>query len=449
MPPKTATNADSPIQHVEVLETMSEGKDRALEFLERLVKVTSPVLRRRGWRVGQLKEFYPTSPGLMGLNKNHGECIMIRLRRPGDESQFFEWHTIMGTMVHEITHNHIGNHSAEFYELMDVLYGEVEKVEDGTDKNVGSGAADGEPVFEGKSRRLGGKFGRNVPIERRSDAAATAALQRFKFAPLCSTQRLGGSGVGGVPLSKDELRRRAAVAAERRLRDREACREVLSDGIDVVLEDAVGAAATKGLSALAGSSSLGIISGSSSCSTSGTIAASKVGVGVVFTTAKNEWVCKVCTTSNTVDASAAVSATEVLPSRACSYCTCLRVSALPPSDNKKPIFVDLCSPPDLNGLVALPLLQPSVIGPLEVVELLSDDCDDGYDDDDDDCGRRNNRRSEASRGDPRGTKRLCLLPTHLQVHAWTCPICTLFNNATLQHCVACGHKKGLLAGLAL
>ena len=443
MPPKTATNADSPIQHVEVLETMSEGKDRAREFLERLVKVTSPVLRRRGWRVGQLKEFYPSSPGLLGLNKNHGECIMIRLRRPGDETQFFEWHTIMGTMVHEITHNQIGNHSAEFYELMDVLYGEVEKVEDGTDKSagVGSGAADGEPVFEGKSRRLGGKFGRNVPIERRSDAAAIAALQRFKYTPLCSTQRLGGSGGGGVvPLTKDELRRRAAVAADRRLRDREACREILSDGIeDVVLEDAIGAAATKAPPACTGSTSLGISSSSSSFASSGTIAASKVGGGAVFTTAKHEWVCDMCTTSNTINATAAVSATSALPS-VCSYCACLR----PPSHNKKPVFVDLCSPPDLNALGAL----PSSLGPLEVVELLSDDNDDD-DDDDDDNGRRGNRRSEAPRGDPRGTKRLCLLPVHLQLHAWACPTCTLFNNATNQHCVACGHKKGFLAGLAL
>ena len=36
-------------------------------------------------------------------------------------SVFMEWHDILGTLVHELTHNTIGSHSADFYALMDEL----------------------------------------------------------------------------------------------------------------------------------------------------------------------------------------------------------------------------------------------------------------------------------------------------------------------------------------
>lgn len=41
--------------------------------------------------------------------------------------QFLPFEHILGTLVHEMTHNKIGPHSAAFYQLMEELYTEVEK----------------------------------------------------------------------------------------------------------------------------------------------------------------------------------------------------------------------------------------------------------------------------------------------------------------------------------
>jgi hypothetical protein len=98
----------------------------ARELLERLVLVTAKVVEKRRWRVPVLKEFYPKNKGLLGLNVNRGQSIMIRLREGSDQFSFLPWHSVLGTLVHELTHNVVGEHSAEFYEMMDKVYDEVE-----------------------------------------------------------------------------------------------------------------------------------------------------------------------------------------------------------------------------------------------------------------------------------------------------------------------------------
>ncbi|KAJ1441082.1 WLM domain-containing protein, partial [Ochromonadaceae sp. CCMP2298] len=98
----------------------------ARELLEKLVHVTAKVVAARRWRVPVLKEFYPKNRGLLGLNVNAGQTIMIRLREAHDEFSFLPWHSVLGTLVHELTHNVVGEHSAEFYELMDKVYDEVD-----------------------------------------------------------------------------------------------------------------------------------------------------------------------------------------------------------------------------------------------------------------------------------------------------------------------------------
>ena len=98
----------------------------AKDLLERLVAITSKVVTNRKWSVKILKEFYPKNPSLLGLNVNAGSSIMIRLREARDMKVFLPWQSILGTMIHELTHNEIGEHSAEFYTLMDKVYDEVE-----------------------------------------------------------------------------------------------------------------------------------------------------------------------------------------------------------------------------------------------------------------------------------------------------------------------------------
>jgi len=98
----------------------------AKDLLERLIATTAKVVLNRKWSVKILKEFYPKNSSLLGLNVNAGSSIMIRLREAKDMQVFLPWNSILGTMIHELIHNEIGEHSAEFYTLMDKVYDEVE-----------------------------------------------------------------------------------------------------------------------------------------------------------------------------------------------------------------------------------------------------------------------------------------------------------------------------------
>lgn len=79
-------------------------KPRAQEALQTLRKVASlvkPIMRQRGWRVGTLTEFFPPEKNLLGLNWNRGQKICLRLRYPGDETQFLPMEEVVDTMLHE------------------------------------------------------------------------------------------------------------------------------------------------------------------------------------------------------------------------------------------------------------------------------------------------------------------------------------------------------------
>lgn len=403
-----AANADSTIGEVQVLKSMRTGTDKAKDYLNKLVRLTAPVMKRRGWQVGVLKEFFPPSPGLLGLNKNHGECIMIRLRHPGDETQFQEWQDILGTMVHELTHIQISAHSAEFYELMDVIYSEVELVgDDGADRSgniAESGDFESEAKFTGKSRRLGGKFGRNVTVEERSSTAAEAAVKRLKYSSMGSIKKLGGDEI--VPLSKDELRRRSLRAAERRMRDNIACgsRENEIEARDV-----------------------GSDSGNSSSSCK-------------HASSRNEWKCQMCLTMNAI---------KLIR---CSFCTYSKEAGptepwanRDSSDKGAVVNIDICKP---CGSLSKP----------EVIDLLCDNDDD----DDDDYNPTHGRKRDEMETAKNHTGIQTLQKPQLEfvdistsltlphtLSKWSCPRCTLVNPAQTSICAACGTFKGLLHGLIL
>jgi hypothetical protein len=101
--------------------------DLARDLLERLVLATQPLMVRQQWRVGQFMEFYPKNGGLLGLNVNAGSRIMIRLRSPQNQQTFLPFESLLGTMVHELVHNAIGEHSFDFYQLVDRLTDEVQR----------------------------------------------------------------------------------------------------------------------------------------------------------------------------------------------------------------------------------------------------------------------------------------------------------------------------------
>lgn len=73
----------------------------ALHSLRRIASLVKPIMRRRGWKVGTLTEFWPPEKNLLGLNWNKGQKICLRLRYPYDERQFIPLEELVDTMLHE------------------------------------------------------------------------------------------------------------------------------------------------------------------------------------------------------------------------------------------------------------------------------------------------------------------------------------------------------------
>ncbi|CAM9730353.1 unnamed protein product, partial [Ectocarpus sp. 13 AM-2016] len=100
----------------------------ARELLQKLADQVKPICVAHKWKVVLLLEFIPNNPGLLGLNVNRGQKICIRLRPPSDEGSFYPYEFILGTMLHELVHNQIGPHSANFYRMLDQLNDECDKL---------------------------------------------------------------------------------------------------------------------------------------------------------------------------------------------------------------------------------------------------------------------------------------------------------------------------------
>jgi hypothetical protein len=108
--------------------------DRALPMLQRVAVLVKPIMRKHGWIVPVLSEFFPDSPNLVGeslatLNllrrlkfhsglseyrehrgtlsnilysdMNGGEQILLRLRPPWTPDTFYEEDQVVRVMLHE------------------------------------------------------------------------------------------------------------------------------------------------------------------------------------------------------------------------------------------------------------------------------------------------------------------------------------------------------------
>jgi len=73
----------------------------ALHMLRKAASCVKPMMRKRGWRVGQLSEFFPDQANLLGLNIDHGHAINLRLRHAVDHTQFLRFDQVLDTLLHE------------------------------------------------------------------------------------------------------------------------------------------------------------------------------------------------------------------------------------------------------------------------------------------------------------------------------------------------------------
>ncbi|KAI1751913.1 WLM-domain-containing protein [Xylaria castorea] len=178
----------------------------ALQTLKKVASLVKPLMRARGWRVGQLTEFYPSQQNLLGLNVDRGKKICLRLRYPGDRNQFLPLEQVADTMLHELAHNVHGPHDAKFHALWNQLRDEHLSL---TLKGyTGEG-------FLSEGHRLGG---RAKPMDEARRLARIAAEKRRTLGA-GSGQRLGGA----TPRPGQDIRKVIGDVVEQRNRTLRGC----------------------------------------------------------------------------------------------------------------------------------------------------------------------------------------------------------------------------------
>ncbi|KAJ7070561.1 WLM-domain-containing protein [Mycena amicta] len=186
---------------------------RALEMLQRVASLVKPIMRKHGWILPELSEFFPAQANLLGLNVNGGQKILLRLRPAHSPDTFLEEEGVVQTMLHELTHNVHGPHDDKFYKFLSGLQDEYDALQR-------SGYA-GEGFFS-KGHRVGTNVSHNLPPHLARSKAIEAAEKRKQTAQVLGGggRRLGSGRTNMENLSPREL---IARAAERRARDEKEC----------------------------------------------------------------------------------------------------------------------------------------------------------------------------------------------------------------------------------
>ncbi|EMD42291.1 hypothetical protein CERSUDRAFT_110816 [Gelatoporia subvermispora B] len=185
--------------------------DKALPLLQRIASLVKPIMRKRGWVLPVLAEFFPESPNLLGLNVNGGQKILLRLRPAHAPDTFYDEEDIVRTMLHELTHNVHEPHDEKFYKYLSGL----EEEYDALKRSGYSGEG-----FHSNGQRLGTNVSHNLSPHLARVKAIEAAEKRRRLHYVMQ----GGGRLGGSPVRNTKSPRQlAAEAAERRVRDEQAC----------------------------------------------------------------------------------------------------------------------------------------------------------------------------------------------------------------------------------
>ncbi|BGP31271.1 hypothetical protein JCM10296v2_003035 [Rhodotorula toruloides] len=190
--------------------------DEALAILKKIHAMVKPIMKKHGWFLPTLAEFYPSQENLLGINVSRGWKICLRLRPAHDPHSFLPLedaqHCLIGTMLHELSHNVRGPHDDIFFKTMDGLYDEFDQLR-----------AKGYLGFAGEGRRVGEGVAHDGPIGMRE--AREKALKRMEEAERMRKLLGQGGKLGGrAPDTKGKRRGDIlADAAERRLRAQKAC----------------------------------------------------------------------------------------------------------------------------------------------------------------------------------------------------------------------------------
>lgn len=190
------------------------GPARSQKFLERLrddpgIKAS---MRKHKFSVGVLTEMNPAEhttheSRTLGLNRNRGEVIELRLRTDAFDG-YRDYKVIRDTLCHELAHNAFGDHDRNFWDLCKSIEKEVREADwkhggqaisnevfydpeqrEGSGGHVdGGGWSGGEFVLGGN----GARHGAPSQMLNRREAMARAAEERMK------RQREAGNGGSGA-----------------------------------------------------------------------------------------------------------------------------------------------------------------------------------------------------------------------------------------------------------
>jgi len=158
------------------------------------------IMKQHGWHVGRLSEMPPeglvgvSASCTMGLNKNKGEEILLRLRTD-DWCGLRPYANVINVLLHELTHNVHSDHDASFKQLNSELGHEYRQFmgAHGAGRSLAGGAiaesaAPPTDVSDNFGYVLGGGGGEipgGAAAPRRAlsarEAAANAAAMRFAF----------------------------------------------------------------------------------------------------------------------------------------------------------------------------------------------------------------------------------------------------------------------------
>ncbi|KAJ6541860.1 WLM domain-containing protein [Mycena capillaripes] len=197
-------------EFVSGLTALLPKEERALPMLQRIASLVKPIMRKHGWVLPVLCEFFPAQDNLIGLNVNAGQKILLRLRPAHAPDTFYEEEDVVQTMLHELTHNVHGPHDDKFYKFLSGLQDEYDAL-----KRSGYS---GEGFFS-EGKKVGAGVSHDLPPHlARAKALESAEKRRRTALTIGNGGRLGGRTP--TNLSPREL---AARAAERRARDEKAC----------------------------------------------------------------------------------------------------------------------------------------------------------------------------------------------------------------------------------
>lgn len=194
-----------------------EREDEALVLLKRIHRLVRPLMKKHGFILPKLSEFFPDDPRLLGVNCNRGERICIRLRHHHPPNAFMELEdSLIPTMLHELTHNIVSAHDDKFNALLDSYQDEYDALRRGGYDGTGLAALD-----DGEGNKVGkGAGGLGLlPLDvKRRQALARLEERDRKSRLMGKGGRLGGEAVQGKSV-KEVL----AEAAERRAKGRKGC----------------------------------------------------------------------------------------------------------------------------------------------------------------------------------------------------------------------------------